>query len=648
MKHLLLIFSLLICYTSQAQDEFPYWNHIKTEDLKMTTYEADTSAAAVYLLNYGKAKYDIYLNKSIYAYEYHYQIKILKKSAFFKSNIEFTFPKRYPVIKVKAVVHNWENGKKVSTEVTDFYKEKVSKYTRSITFSFPNVKVGSIIEYRFTDIYPNIVSPPKFYFQKEYPVKFAEFHFAFDSYYSYQSVSPKVNITGKGDKTYFINPPGYQEIPITEYFWQAENIVALPEEPFVNNILDYRESLTMQLSSYRNRQTNRVKEYLSTWDKLAKSFRDDEGKLYNKSNKLKSIIEQTDFIVNEATTQKEKVTALFQFVQANIEWNESYRRYTSDDFKTTIKNGNGNSADINLILLGLLKHYKIDANPILISTKDNGRITKSYSFIGQFNHVILQVMIDEKPVYIDAIDPTYPINILPKNSICPEGFMITKNAFEWVKIPSKKSEIINLMQLKIKEAGQLEGTLTQQHKVYAAHDLRMKMAKLEEEKYKATIFNNSISDYEISDFKQENLFENIDKPVKTSGNITINDAAQVNGDYIYINPFLGLVQTENPFQSESRNLPIELPYKESKQVIVYLDVPEGYEVESLPENVSYRFPDSKSQFLLASKLTNNKIQILSKVNLVEPFFNPSFYEAVQKFNDIIVEKHNQQIVLKKK
>ncbi|NJN77951.1 MAG: hypothetical protein HC803_06140 [Saprospiraceae bacterium] len=69
---------MLICIVLQAQD-FPYWGEVSDEDLQMTIYENDTSAAAVILVNYGKTRFDIYKNTPCFIYDFHFQIKILKK-----------------------------------------------------------------------------------------------------------------------------------------------------------------------------------------------------------------------------------------------------------------------------------------------------------------------------------------------------------------------------------------------------------------------------------------------------------------------------------------------------------------------------------------------------------------------------------------
>ena len=650
MKHLLLLISLLISQSLMAKNEFPYWNNVSSADLKMTTYEADTTAAAVYLLNYGKARYDIYNDYGVFKYDYHYQIKILKKSAFNQSAIKFSFPKRYPLLNLKAVIHNWENGKKVSKEVTEFFDEKISKYNKGVSFAFPDVKVGSVIEYQFTQIYSNTFSPPKFYFQKKYPVKFVEFHFAFPSRSSYQTIPPNINITGKGNRTYVIQPPDYQSIQMTEYFWQAEGIKAVPYEPFVNNIDDYRQRLTVQLSSYLDIYTNKKKELISTWEELAKDYRDDNeaGKLYTKTKRIKKIIPKTDVLLATMTSEKEKTIALYHYVQSVMEWNESHRIYASDNFKSTIEQGYGNSADINLLLLALLKHYKIPANPVLISTQDNDRIVKNYPFIRQFNHVIIQAIVDNKPIYLDAINPDYPYNILPQNSIFTEGFMISDNTKSWVKPSVKKSESVTILNLVIQNDGIVTGDIKQQHKSYAAYNIRKKIDELGVEKYKSTIFNNAVSDIEITNFEQENLLKNIKKPVITTFDFTIKDAVQVNDDYLYLNPFLGLAQTENPFKDLVRNLPIDLPYPEQSQLIINIKIPDNYAIEELPENVAYKLLSDKGQFIFISKIAANNIQLVSKVGIYEQHFQTDSYNIIKEFNDIIVQNHNNQIILKKK
>jgi hypothetical protein len=391
MKHLILIISLLMSFSLMAQDEFPYWNNVDMEDLESLTYESDTSATAVYLVNYGKARFKVYKESSCFMYDYHFQIKILKKSAFDLADIALTQGTYYKIENLEAIVHNYVDGKKVSTVVTDIKEEKLSKYRRRISFAFPEVKVGSIIEYKYTIPRPSSITPRNFYFQKSHPVKMSEYCFVFLSNNDYQMIKPNIDIKEEGDSMYVYYPKGYEPIGLATHWWRLRDLPGLPDEPFVKNIGDYRYRMKMQLTTYRDLTTGKPTNFLSTWEELSKRYRESQyaGKAYNSKKGLRSIIKKLEVLGIDGKSDFEKLKMLYEFVQRNLEWDEYYGIYVDQSFKKTLKNGEGESGDINLLLLALLNHYNITANPVLISTQDNSRIIKSYPFLGQFNHVII-------------------------------------------------------------------------------------------------------------------------------------------------------------------------------------------------------------------------------------------------------------------
>lgn len=648
MKKIIIVLLCFISNLSIAQD-FPYWNKVSTEDLKMDNYEVDTSAAAVYLLNYGKTRFGIFYESSVYYYDYHYQVKILKKSAFNEANIKFTYFKKYPIQNVKAVIHNWENGKRVTTEVTEIFDKKLSKYRNEKSLTFPNLKVGSVIEYRFTYIGRNFVSPQKFYFQKKYPVQFSEYHFAFQTLLSYKPIYPKLKYSLFRDSTYYIRPSGYESIQITEYWMQYRDIPALLDEPYVNNIYNYRNHLSLQLASYIDGRTGKEKQFISSWEKLGEFYRDDDdaGKQYNNPKNLKATLSKTDVLLANKTTEKDKVIALFDYVQNTIEWDEEYSIFKDKNFKKTIAGKSGNAADINLLLLALLKHYEIEANPVLISTQDEDQLQIYYPFLGQFNHVILQVIADEKTLYLDAISPEYTYDVLPQNSICLNGFLITDNSQEWIDIPQKAYTSIIVLNSSINEDLVIKVNMKKLGKSYAASEIREEIEENGKEEFKVDLLKDLSGDYQLLSFEQKDLKVS-ENPIEITVILEVNDAIQGNETFLYFNPLLNLGFEENPFKNETRTLPIELPYSISDQIISNIEIPKGYTIEELPKDAGYTLPNKAGSLLFMAKQTSeNSIQVISKFKLNNQYFDPETYATIKEFFALVVESHNQQVVLKK-
>jgi len=64
--------------------------------------------------------------------------------------------------------------------------------------------------------------------------------------------------------------------------------------------------------------------------------------------------------------------AIFKHVQGRMNWDNKYGVYTDKGVKKAYESRTGNIAEINFILINMLNGAGIQANPVLVSTLDNG------------------------------------------------------------------------------------------------------------------------------------------------------------------------------------------------------------------------------------------------------------------------------------
>ena len=76
-----------------------------------------------------------------------------------------------------AVTYNLENGSIVKTKLNSegSFKKNVNEYWNEASITLPNVKVGSVIEFKYVLKTENIVKFPVFNFQDKIPVNYAEY-----------------------------------------------------------------------------------------------------------------------------------------------------------------------------------------------------------------------------------------------------------------------------------------------------------------------------------------------------------------------------------------------------------------------------------------------------------------------------------------
>jgi hypothetical protein len=106
---------------------------------------------------------------------------------------------------------------------------------------------------------------------------------------------------------------------------------------------------------------------------------------------------------------------------------------------------------------------------------------------------------------------------------------------------------------------------------------------------------------------------------------------------------------ENPFKSAERFYPVEMPYTMDEVFMLQLEIPPGYEVDELPKQMVIKLnKNDDGAFEYRITESNNTISLRSRLRIKRSFFQPEEYETLREFFNLVVNKHNEQIVFKKK
>lgn len=157
----------------------------------METFEADPDAEAVMLYNYGEAVMEVLNDEIRLVYVFHKRIKILSESGYHWAQVSIPYRKgngEDHINNIQAMTYNvGEDGKIKGTKLDkrDIFEEDVNGTLYNKTFTLPQVKVGSVIEYKYkiTSEYFGALRP--FYFQRTIPVVYSEFYTRICDWYDY-------------------------------------------------------------------------------------------------------------------------------------------------------------------------------------------------------------------------------------------------------------------------------------------------------------------------------------------------------------------------------------------------------------------------------------------------------------------------------
>ncbi|MDQ5929497.1 MAG: hypothetical protein QG594_1276, partial [Bacteroidota bacterium] len=167
---LISIVLILISIKTKAQNY--ELGKVSIAELEEKVNPKDTAAVAAILFKRGKTFFTYSAGRGFTANNvYEFRIKIYKTEGLSWANQKVSYYVGYENLgddSVKfsnAITYNLENGTIVKTKLDSegHFKNKINKYWNQETITLPNVKAGSVIEFKYILRSENIVRLPDFY-----------------------------------------------------------------------------------------------------------------------------------------------------------------------------------------------------------------------------------------------------------------------------------------------------------------------------------------------------------------------------------------------------------------------------------------------------------------------------------------------------
>ena len=642
---------------------------VTIDELKEKVCPMDTSAVAAILFKKGKTSFH-YDESGYYSVtEVETKIKIYKKEGlnFANQSVEFYIgsePKE-EVDFSKAITYNLKGNdiEKTKLKSDGEFTDKKDKYTSVKKITFPNVKEGSIIEFKCEVKSSYFRNFRDWKFQTVIPTLYCEYKTFIPEHYFYNplikgSLMPKkTESVGKNTFTYFdrdrnesngqerkvLNTSQNVEFNEKRTTYILENIPALKQESYVNNIDNYTSTIVHELSAVQF-PGDIYKPLATTWESVAKSINDND-KFGAELDKKSYFEDDLNTLISGVVLNSERLNIIFSFVKSRMNWND-YRSVTCDDgVKTAYKNKVGNSAEINLILIAMLRGAGIVANPVLVSTRDNG--IPIFPSRTTFNTVIAGVEIDNQIVLLDATNKFSQPNVLPISDLNWLGRLIKKDgsSSEIDLMPKSNSrDILNIIGT-INDKGEVSGKIRDQYFDYNAFLFRQKNINISKDAYMEKL-EKGHPGLEINDYDVQNSTD-LSKPIVENYSFKSTNAIEIIGDKMYFSPLLYFAMTENPFKQETREYPVDFIFPKEGKYNVSITIPEGYVVETLPQPQAMTMPGGLGNFKYIISVNGSQIQLVYILDINQAIIGSENYDLLKNFFKEVVNKQTEKIVIKK-
>lgn len=642
---------------SFAQKGLPAFGKVDKADLEMKDCDFDKGADAVALIDYGNIYYDrgtagVSLFKTVF--ERRTRIKILKEKGLSQANIEIPFynhANEERVLWVNANTYNIDAfGKMQTTEVkkTAIYTKKIDGNYAKIIFTFPDVKVGSIIEYSYT-VERETYNLRNWYFQGRIPVRYSEYQLKIPKIFRF-TVQPIVfgPIEDKQDViTEFISVnEGLVETKSIKSNYVMRNLPGIKDEPFMGSAKDYMQRLEFQMVQvvYDDR---RVVDLSVKWQDVVKKWlKEDEefGKQLNKNVKDASTLVAA---ARQLTDTAARMRYVYNNLRKEMNWNnEEQNVYTDNGVLKTWETKTGNVADINLLLVNLLNDAGVAAVPVLFSTREYGLSSPTYTSVTQFNSVMAYVETGGRAFVLDATDKATPYTLIPEKVANTPGFIVEGKTGRWKDMlsGSSKHRVMTAIQGEVDETGMMKGTALINCYDYAKAQ-RAKEYTDNKQKFREDYITGLYPGIRTDDIAVNNLDADslpLEQKFKFSWPLSNS------GGYRYFSLNLFSELNSNPFIAENRVSDID--YGVNKEYVIFgnYTIPPGYVFDGIPANIEMTTPSNDIVFNRVINVEENLLNVRMSIEFRNTFYAADTYAAFREFYKKLIDKLNEQVVIKKK
>ena len=433
-------------------------------EMQMTAYEAEPDADAVVLCRLTDVEYTIQQTGYLVDYKEKVRIKVLKPEGVRFAKVVIPYLKGTPidnrnsssklVLKVgatdnnsvsssfdeqagamttadldrfseesiedlKATAYNLQGSKVVKSALKkgDIAETKIDDQHYQVEFTVPDVQEGTVMEYEYTLHSELFWLLHDWFAQCEIPVAYAKLDMNIPRYLLFSmeehGIQRLISTCESGTMRYKLESDPLAAptiIPSNHYISVGRNLTGIKMGNGVWSMQDQCAGITAYLKHYSMRGAA-VVDYTKTWEQIDEMVlkSEDLGVQLGEHSPLAQ--ELTDAKVAEIFDQRQRAEAVVKLVLDKVKWNGRYEMSPAAT-EETLKNQGGSNVDINMLLLQSLNDAGITAVPVMLRTRDQGKLSVEFPAVQKYTTFIVAVVLPQGNLYLDASSANGGFNAL--------------------------------------------------------------------------------------------------------------------------------------------------------------------------------------------------------------------------------------------
>ncbi|MBS1669263.1 MAG: DUF3857 domain-containing protein [Bacteroidetes bacterium] len=659
---IMVLFSLAPLGFLFSQEKSPIiFGKLTMEDFNLPKSKLiDSNTNAVIIAEMGSVHFVGNKESNWISYVFHKssRIKIINKKAFELGDVRIMLngigKGQDRLDDLQASTFNIENGKIIETKLKheDIFKDSLNRSHVEEKFNFPDLKEGCILEYSYTVTSFHYWALPYWTFQhREYPCLYSKLETAIPQMLGYLTLVQGQDsfFENKSSKTKELFKMASVDVTaeVKEHTWVMKNLEPFKKEPFLKHPYNYIDKIEFHLlQTYNGDEVSGNTTWANTTKALLESREFGLPITLDGSDAISNVV---DKLCKNDDDYMDAAKHIYEYLKNNFNCDPDNDIFLWDDLYTINKKKKGTVADINLLLVAMLRRKNINASPVILSTTEYGTNPSSYPVLNKMNYVICMMKMSGDTIFLDATNPLLGFGKLRLDCYNGHARIISDHDsgsvfFNRDDVRETKSNTVFMVNDE-NGNGLMGGSVETNPGCFESFNIRNEVKEKGEK-----LFFENLKQYYPSDLLIENTgidsLTRLEDPVKIHFDFSFQtDSGQ---RIIYFNPVLQPIYKENPLKAAERKFPVEMDYPIDDIYNFNMEIPNGYAVDELPKSVKVAYNGNEGLFEYIIQNTGTNVQLHSRIKLNKATFAPQEYSALRDFFAYVVKKQSEQIVFKKK
>ncbi|HEY6970995.1 MAG TPA: DUF3857 domain-containing protein [Candidatus Angelobacter sp.] len=637
---LLAVFAASLC-SAQKDD----WLPITDQDLQIKEVPGNPGAPAIQLY------YAQFVDDSNFSQFIYHRIKILNEQGKQYADVEINagFTRAIKDLKARTIR---PDGSVVDFTGKPFDKTVIKGHGVKWTvksFTLPEVSVGSIVEYKYKEVFPGFTTDNWELQHNLFTVReqftFKPYDGPMGGFYFYEDGSRLAWVSLHVSKD---QQPRMTKDKRAEL--EVQNIPALEPEEYMPPESNYKSAVHFFYVSPEIKSTD------GYWEFVGKRVYESLDRFIGDHKEARAAAAEA---IGSETDPEKKLRKLYaraqQIRNLTYERERTEEERNKEKLKTNegvseiLRRGYGDRGDVNLVFVAMARAAGFDASALFVSNREESFFSREVLSLGRLDALIADVKVNGKDLYLDPGTRYCPFGLLRWMRTSTPALKPDKSKPSFVNIPplqQDKAVIRRNVTASLDAEGALKGEVVVQFTGIEALERRLDAVKTDEagrtkqleDEFKTWVPTSSV--IKLIDAKG---WDTSDDPLIARFSIEIPAYASIAGKRLVVPSCLFQVRKKGAFTHAERKYPVYFPYAYSELDSVSIKVPPRYTMEGSPQNQKVTLPYAAYQNATGFDGAQFVTQRVLAVNGI--LFPLNQYSEIKDFFSKVQAGDEQQAVL---